>query len=806
MKMTKAEIKNQITSKLTKHFNKSVEDASNEQIFKACSLVVRDILGAKMGQIQNDTAKKDPRQVHYISIEFLLGRSLEVNCYNLKMLDLMTSALKDFKVDPNEIFEIEPDPGLGNGGLGRLAACFMDAMASTGVVSNGYSIRYSQGLFKQKIVDGHQVELPDTWLDRGDIWLIPAVDEACEVKFGGTVRETFVDGKMIPVYENYTLVSAIPYDMPISGYATDNVARLRLWEAKSPLSIDMSLFAQGKYLNAVKEQAMAEVISMVLYPDDNHLEGQALRLKQQYFLVSATIQHITKKHKEKYGTLENFAIKNVIQINDTHPTLAIPELMRILMDEEGYNWERAWDIVTQTFAYTNHTVMPEALETWNIGLMNSVVPRILSIIVEINEKFCRRVEYRYPNEPAKVHNLSIISNDHVKMANLSIVCCFSVNGVSEIHSQIIKDDLFKDFYDLTPSKFKNVTNGIAFRRWLSISNPELATLIEDLIGKGFHKHPSDLLVLKKHGHDKAVLQKLADIKLNNKKRLAEYIKEHNNIVVDEHSIFDVQVKRIHEYKRQLLNIIHIIYLYLEILENPQIDVVPRTFIFGAKAFPGYHVAKRIINLISSLSHEINDNPVVAGRIKVVFIEDYNVSKAQIIMPACEVSEQISVAGREASGTGNMKFMLNGALTMGTMDGANVEICEAVGEENIFIFGKETPEVEHILANHLYNTDEIYQNNESVRKVIAKLTDGFSDGRAYSDIAGILMNSGDPYLVLGDFESYINAQKRAQDLYKLQDNWQACSLVNIASSGIFAADRSISDYAQNIWKVPVKFKL
>ncbi|MFI3226122.1 MAG: glycogen/starch/alpha-glucan phosphorylase [Clostridia bacterium] len=807
MKFTKTEIKKAIKGKLTRHFSKEIDDATNNQIFKACALVVRDILADRMMKIQNDAEEKNPRLVHYLSIEFLLGRSLEIDCLNLGMLKQMKAALTDLKINPDDIFGTEPDPGLGNGGLGRLAACFMDSMASTNVVASGYSILYQQGLFKQKIVDGHQVELPDTWLDRGDIWLIPGqVKETREIKFGGTVEESFVDGKMVPVYKDYTVVLAVPYDMPISGYDTENVARLRLWESKSPTALNMSLFSQGKYLHALEEQAMAEVISMVLYPENNHLEGQALRLKQQYFMVSASIQDITAKHKLKYGTLRNFAQKNVIQINDTHPSLAILELMRILMDDEGYEWDEAWGITAQSFAYTNHTVMPEALECWSTELMQAVVPRLLSIVTAINHRFCEQVVHRFPNEESKVRHLSIIQDGYVRMANLSVVGSFSVNGVSALHSEILKEDLFKDFYDMYPARFRNVTNGIAHRRWLCLSNEPLSDFITELIGDGFKVHPSELLVLKKYADDTKVLDKLHDIKQINKERLAAYIKEKNNIVVDTNSIFDVQVKRIHEYKRQLLNALNIIYLYQKLLDDPNFDMVPRTFIFGAKAAPGYYIAKRIINLINSIAFEVNNNPQIKDKIKVVFIEDYNVSKAEIIIPSAEISEQISIAGREASGTGNMKFMLNGAITLGTLDGANVEIAEAVGPENIFIFGKETPEVNHIISNNLYNTSEIYSQNESVRKIMDKLTQGFVDGQSYGDLVQLLMNNFDPYLVLGDFDSYIAAQDRANTLYTLRNNWQCCSLMNIASAGRFAADRSISDYAQNIWKVPVKFTL
>lgn len=807
---TKNALKEAISGKLKRHFGREVEDASKEQVYEACALVVRDALTEHMIQTQNEVERGGERQVHYLCMEFLVGRSLRNNAYNLGMLPALTAALSEMGYEMADIFEEEADPGLGNGGLGRLAACYMDGMATTGVRGTGYSIRYEHGIFKQKIEDGKQVELPDSWLASGDVWHIPALDDTREVKIGGTINSYFNDqGKMVVEYHDYTPVLAVPYDMPISGYDTDNIARLRLWEAKSPIALDMKLFSSGEYLKAVEKHALAETISMVLYPEDNHREGQSLRLKQQYFLVSATLQDICAKHMQQFGTMANFAHKHVLHINDTHPTLVIPELMRILMDDHDMSWEQAWNVVSQAVAYTNHTVMPEALECWPVSLMQELMPRIMQIIYEINERFCKQLWDYFPNDFQKISKLAIVSDNVVRMANLAIAGSFSVNGVSALHSEILKERVFNDFYIIFPAKFRNVTNGIAHRRWLCEANPALTELISEKIGTGFIKHPSELKVLESMGEDKALLMRLGEIKRANKQRLADYIKEHNGIEVNMDSIFDVQVKRLHEYKRQMLNILHIISLYHKLKDDPNMDFVPRTYIFGSKAAPGYAVAKKTIQLINSIANMINNDPAIGDKLKVVFIEDYKVSLAEIIMPAAEVSEQISIAGKEASGTGNMKFMMNGALTIGTMDGANVEICEAVGVENIFIFGMETPEAEALAASGSYNPMPIYNDNHTIKRVIDHIIAGFGDGVDYTDIANLLLHGGnggpaDRYMILKDFDSYAAAQERVGQMYRRPENWNYMSLMNIANSGRFASDRSIAEYAQNIWRVKTNF--
>jgi len=807
---TKNTLKEAIAGKLQRHFGREVEDASKEQVYEACALVLRDALTEHMIETQNEVDKYGERQVHYLCMEFLVGRSLRNNAYNLGMLDALTDALKDMGYEMADIFEQEADPGLGNGGLGRLAACYMDGMATTGIRGTGYSIRYEHGIFKQKIEDGQQIEEPDSWLASGDVWHIPAMDDTREVKIGGTLNTYFDEnGKFVVEYNDYTPVLAVPYDMPISGYDTNNIACLRLWEAKSPIALDYKLFSSGEYLKAVEKHALAETISMILYPEDNHREGQSLRLKQQYFLVSATLQDICAKHKAKYGTLTNFSHKHVLHINDTHPTLVIPELMRILMDENDMSWEQAWNITSQSVAYTNHTIMPEALECWPVSLVQELMPRIMQIIYEINERFCKELWNYFPNDHAKISHLAIVANNTVRMAHLAIVGSFSVNGVSALHSEILKDRVFNDFYRIYPTKFRNVTNGIAHRRWLCEANPALAELIESKIGKGYRTHPSELQVLANYVKDQTLLSQLSDFKRSNKQRLADYIKEHNQIEVNMDSIFDVQVKRLHEYKRQMLNILHIISLYHKLKDDPKMNFVPRTFVFGSKAAPGYKIAKKTICLINSIANMINNDPDIGDKLKVVFIEDYKVSLAEMIMPATEVSEQISIAGKEASGTGNMKFMMNGALTIGTMDGANVEICEAVGKENIFIFGMETPEAEALAASGSYNPLLIYQSNLMVKRIMDHMIRGFDDGMDYTDIANLLLHGGngipaDRYMCFKDLESYAHAQERVGEMYLHPEKWNAMSLMNIANSGRFASDRSVAEYAQNIWRVKTNF--
>ena len=807
-KYTKKELEQQIIGKLRRNFGREVEEATSVHMFRACALVLRDIMSARELATQSQIRDSHARQVHYLSLEFLMGRSLEKNAYNLGVLPQLKEAIEDLGFSAPDLFEVEPDAGLGNGGLGRLAACYLESMTTLEIPATGYSICYELGLFKQKIVDGQQVELPDNWLDIADCWLIPKMDETEKVHFGGTVKDVWgPDGKHTVVYEGGSDVLAVPKDMEIAGYGTNHVNVLRLWDAKSPIPLDMSLFSRGEYLKAMEQKAMAESIAKVLYPEDNHYEGKSLRLKQQYFFVSATVQHICRQHKAEYGTLRNFHQKHVIQINDTHPTLVIPELMRILLDEEGYGWDEAWHIVTNTVAYTNHTIMVEALERWPQQLIESLLPRIWQILVEISNRYQAQLNEYFHGDQAKVRDQAIIWGGEVRMANLCVCACFAVNGVSALHSDILKRETFHDVYVRTPDKFKNVTNGIDHRRWLSEINPKLDALIQDCGGKGYQLHPEQLECLLKHQDDASVLERLAAIKAENKRNFAAYVARESGVVLNTDAMFDVQVKRLHEYKRQLLNVMHITYLYQQLKNNVHFDFTPRTYLFGAKAAPGYSVAKDIIHLINSLAQAVNSDPACKDRLQVVFLENYRVSLAEKLMPASELSEQISTAGKEASGTGNMKFMMNGALTIGTLDGANVEMHQQVGDENIFLFGLKAHEVSE-MKNNGYRAYEYYMRDHLLKAVLDQFTQGFGDGVSYSDIANRLLfgaNGGmaDEYMLLADFQSYREAHERAGRTYLDPKQWNKMALVNIAKSGIFAADRSIRDYARDIWKVPAK---
>ena len=794
-----------ILGKLQRNFGRTAEQATNAHMFQACALVLRDIMAANGVATDKLVQLGQQRQVHYLSMEFLMGRSLEKNAFNLGVLEPMKEAIKFLGFDPGEIFEAEPDAGLGNGGLGRLAACYLEAMTTLEIPATGYSICYELGIFKQKIVDGQQVELADNWLDLGDSWLITRTDETEEVKFGGHVIDHWEGNINHPEQVGYTSVLAVPRDMEIAGYGTEHTNVLRLWDAKSPTPVDMSLYSSGDYLKAVEQQAMAEVIAKVLYPDDNHYEGKSLRLRQQYFFVSATIQSIMRKHRAQYGTLRNFHEKHVIQINDTHPTLVIPELMRILLDEEGYEWDEAWSIVTKTVAYTNHTVLAEALERWPQELFESLLPRIWGIVCEIARRYQLELERHFGQGDSRVARMAIIWDNEVRMANLCICACYAVNGVSALHSEILKHDVFADAYRLQPAKFKNVTNGIDHRRWLAEINPELDKLIRECAGGGDYLiHASKLKELEKYADDASVLERLGKIKADNKKAFAGYVKAESGILLNTDALFDVQVKRLHEYKRQLLNVLHIIYLYQHMKENPNFDFQPRTFLFGAKAAPGYYVAKRIIRLINSVADTIAKDPACKDRLQVVFLENYRVSLAEKLMPASELSEQISTAGKEASGTGNMKFMMNGALTIGTLDGANVEMHEQVGDDNIFIFGLTAQEVSDLKAKGYYAYD-YYMNNPDLKWIMKFLNDGFADGQTYGDLTRRLISGdgcpADEYLLLADFESYKAAHQRVGEVYRDPKKWNRMSLINIARSGVFAADRSIIDYAGTIWDVP-----
>ena len=770
-KYTKKELEQQIIGKLRRNFGREVEEATSVHMFRACALVLRDIMSARELATQSRIRDSHARQVHYLSLEFLMGRSLEKNAYNLGVLPQLKEAIEDLGFSAPDLFEVEPDAGLGNGGLGRLAACYLEAMTTLEIPATGYSICYELGLFKQKIVDGQQVELPDNWLDIADCWLIPKMDETEKVHFGGTVKDVWnPDGSHTVVYEGGSDVLAVPKDMEIAGYGTDHVNVLRLWDAKSTIPLDMSLFSRGEYLKATEQKAMAESIAKVLYPEDNHYEGKSLRLKQQYFFVSATVQHICRQHKAEYGTLRNFHQKHVIQINDTHPTLVIPELMRILLDEEGYGWDEAWHIVTNTVAYTNHTIMVEALERWPQQLIESLLPRIWQILVEISNRYQAQLNEYFHGDQAKVRDQAIIWGGEIRMANLCVCACFAVNGVSALHSDILKRETFHDVYVRTPDKFKNVTNGIDHRRWLSEINPKLDALIQDCGGKGYQLHPEQLECLLKHQDDASVLERLAAIKAENKRNFAAYVARESGVVLNTDAMFDVQVKRLHEYKRQLLNVMHITYLYQQLKNNVHFDFTPRTYLFGAKAAPGYSVAKDIIHLINSLAQAVNSDPACKDRLQVVFLENYRVSLAEKLMPASELSEQISTAGKEASGTG-------------------------------------THEVSE-MKNNGYRAYEYYMRDNLLKAVLDQFTQGFGDGVSYSDIANRLLfgaNGGmaDEYMLLADFQSYREAHERAGRTYLDPKQWNRMALVNIAKSGIFAADRSIRDYARDIWKVPAK---
>ncbi len=805
MTYNKETLKEAIVQKLRLNYGCTEKQATDGEMMKACAMVLRDIMAERGVQTRENTTREEKRKVHYLSLEFLMGRSLMKNAFNLELLGALNEAIDELGFKAADIFEMEPDAGLGNGGLGRLAACYLDSMTTLEIPAAGYSICYELGIFKQKIVEGQQVELPDDWMQLGDAWLLPKLQEAEEVHFGGTVRTRWDNGHLMVVHEDYTRVLAVPCDMEIAGYDTDHVNTLRLWQARSPKPIDMKLFSQGQYLHAAEERAMADAISQVLYPEDNHYEGKSLRLKQQYFFVSATIQSIVRKHIQQYGTVKNFHEKNVIQINDTHPTLVIPELMRILVDDAGMDWGEAWHIVTHCVAYTNHTVMAEALEVWPQQLFETLLPRVWQILQEIARRWQQQVEDFY-HDPAKTAKLAIIWDGGVRMANLCIAGSMAVNGVSALHSEILRKDLFKDACQMQPDKFKNVTNGIDHRRWVSQINPGLDSLIRDLTGgDGYLTHPMELKKLEQYVGDTSVLARLDDIKKANKQAFADFAKKQQGVVLNTDAIFDVQVKRLHEYKRQLLNVLQIIYLYQRLQDDPDLSIPPQTFLFGAKAAPGYAVAKRIIHLINSLADQVNSDPLCRDRLQVVFLENYRVSLAEMLMPASEVSQQISTAGKEASGTGNMKFMINGALTVGTLDGANVEMHELLGDENMFLFGLKADEVEHL--RHTYDPQLLYQRDPVLRRAVDTLKTGFRDGVTYEDIWQRLLadtdGPADQYMVLADFAAYCDAESRMRHTYEDRNRWNAMSLTNIARSGVFAADRAIAQYADTIWHVPYK---
>ncbi|MDY5345861.1 MAG: glycogen/starch/alpha-glucan phosphorylase [Eubacteriales bacterium] len=797
-KTTSKEFQKEIVSTLARYFGVKQEEATKQQIYQSVCIVVREKLTQARSTFKKTVREKNAKQVYYMSMEFLLGRSLKNHIFNMGIMSEVENAVKELGFDMQEIYELEPDAGLGNGGLGRLAAAYMDSLTSLGYAASGFSIMYDYGIFKQIIVDGWQLEQPDDWLKMGSVWLNPRMQDIYEVNFGGTVEQTWENGNLKVRIKEPMTVLAVPYDLNVSGYETSAVNRLRLWSAKAPMDFDMTMFSRGEYVKATAAKAMAESISKVLYPADDHYEGKSLRLKQQYFFVSASIQSIIKRHLKTNPTLDNLGECAAIHINDTHPTLCIPELMRILLDEYGYSWEKAWQITQDTISYTNHTVMAEALETWPQSLFENLLPRIFQIISEINQRFCKELWEFYPNNWDAVSKNAILANTQVKMANLCLATSHTVNGVSKLHSEILKDDVFHDYYRMHPEKFTNVTNGITHRRWTSEANPEMAKLICELIGDKWLKEPQTLEALLKYKGDKHALAKFAAVKRENKVRLANYIEKANGVTVDPDSIFDVQVKRLHEYKRQLLNALHILDLYYRLKENPDLDIKPRTFIFAAKAASAYYMAKQIIRLICMIGKMVNNDPDIKGKIKVVFLENYSVSLAEIIMPASEVSEQISLAGKEASGTGNMKFMINGAVTIRTLDGANVEIHEEVGDENIFLFGLLTEQVQELYRNG-YNPSWYYQNNPSIKRVIDSLRAGIAEVN-FGEIADSLITGGDHYMCLADFDSYKEAQAKIDAAYRDKERWGRMSLVNTAKAGFFASDRAVKEYADRIWQI------
>ena len=795
------QVKENIEAKLARYFGCNPKEATKDQMYKAVTMTVKDILTEKRGDFKHEVNDKGAKRVYYMCVEFLMGRSLKTSVNNLGMSAEYEAALKEFGYTLEDIYECEPDAGLGNGGLGRLAACFMDSLSSLDYPATGFSICYEYGFFKQMIVDGMQVELPDIWLPGGEVWLVPRTDRVFKVKMGGHVRENWKDGHLEVLYDNCEEIEAVPYDMMVSGADSKAVSQLRLWKARDINSFNMKLFTQGQYTKAVEESTNAETISKVLYPSDNHIEGKLLRLSQQYFLVSASCQSIIRDHMAVYGTLDNLPDKVAIHINDTHPAMCIPELMRILIDDYYYSWDKAWDMVTKICSYTNHTVMPEALETWNEDLFRLKLPRIYMIIQEINERFCKEAWKAFPGNWNRITKMSIISYGQVRMANLCAVGCHSVNGVSKLHSDILTKSIFKDFYAMYPNKFCNVTNGIAHRRWLCYSNPGLANLLDSTIGTGYRHNPEELAEFAKYANDKAVLDQVRAIKHANKIAFADRVFKQTGKAIDTHSFYDVHIKRLHEYKRQLLNVLNIISLYLDIKDNPNKEFQPQTFLFAAKAAPGYYMAKNIIKLICCLGKEIAADPVVREKLAVVFLENYNVSMAEALVPAAELSEQISLAGKEASGTGCMKLMINGAMTIGTLDGANVEMLDAVGDENMYIFGLTSSEVDDLWLRG-YNSAEFYSNNEKLRRIINALNVGFA-GESFHEIANYLLTGqgiADPYMCLADFESYRTTHERAINDYQNKEKWNRMSLLNIAACGYFAADRSINEYAANIWNI------
>ena len=800
MKYTKREFEKLLKDKLMSECNVTLDMASADQIYRCLAMITRQIMSDRQKQFQSKVLGEGKKQVYYLCMEFLMGRSLRTSLFNLGLNEVAESVLADADIKIDTIYDQEPDAGLGNGGLGRLAACYLDGMATDCIPGTGYSILYEYGIFKQKIVDGWQQETADNWLPGGQVWIKSHPDQAQEIRFDGQAIETWEGGFHHVKYENYNSVIAVPNDMYVAGYGSNGVSKLRLWQAKAP-SFDMSSFNAGNYNTAISRSASAELISKILYPNDNHTEGKILRLRQQYFFSAASIADILQNHLNQYGTLDNLADKVAIQLNDTHPTVAIPEMMRILLDECSYEWDAAFDICRKVFAYTNHTVMSEALEKWNADIFRNTLPRIWQIVCEMDRRCRADLAKAFPGDQGKIDYMAIIGDNQVRTANICAYTCHAINGVSKLHSEIIKDSVFHDYFLYKPQAFKNVTNGIAYRRWLLCSNPGLTHLLEETIGDGFKTDASELKKLEKFVDDKTVQAAAAKVKRENKANFANYLQKATGQVIDPDSIFDCQVKRMHEYKRQHLNALNIAAEYLYLKNNPNAEFTPKTYIFGAKAAPGYYMAKQMIRMICKLGKLIDEDPAVRGKLRIVYLEDYCVSLSERLMPASEVSEQISLAGTEASGTGNMKFMLNGAITLGTLDGANVEIADAAGHENEIIFGMLTPEV-NALKGMGYHPNAFISGDNTAMAVLDFLEKGWN-GENFSEVTSNLRNS-DPYMVMADFKDYRRAQHDLQELYRDKQKWNHMSLKNISNAGIFSADRSIMDYARDIWgATPVK---
>ena len=803
-KFDKESIKNAIVGKVQRYHGLNIEEATPHQIYRAVASTVRDQIMQKAVECREERQRNRGKRLYYLSVEYLMGRSMYCNMLNLMSTKEYTEALNELGIDIRDVLKEEPEPGLGNGGLGRLAACFLDSLSSLDLPAMGCMIRYEYGLFRQKIVDGQQVELPDSWLDNGNAWETAATEDTCEVHFGGHVDEVEVNGIKRYITRDYYTVEAVPYDMPIVGYDAKVVNPLRMWSARSPKKLDLSSFGEGRYVQASEEIELAETISKVLYPEDRHYEGKQLRLKQHYFFVSASLQYILKDFKKRFGNdFTRLPEKAVIHINDTHPGMAIPELMRLLIDEEGLGWDEASQIVQRTFAYTNHTIMSEALERWPVNMVQNLLPRIYQILCELNRRFCERLWNYFPGDWDRIARMAIISYDNVQMANLCIAMSYSVNGVSRLHGEILKEETFHDFNLVMPEKFRAITNGITHRRWLISCNPELTDLICESIGDAWIREPERLSELRPFADDAAFREKFAKIKLHNKERLAAMLRDRQGAEVDPSFLFDVQAKRLHEYKRQLLNALHIMVLYNRIVNDESFTMAPRVFIFGAKASPGYYRAKQIIRMICALGKMIERHPRARKMLQVVFLENYDVSSAEVLIPAAEVSEQLSTASKEASGTGNMKFMMNGAVTIGTMDGANVEISEQVGMENIYIFGMRADTVRNMYRENTYNPMMIYETNQEVRQAMTQIIDGTlmpENPAALQDVYHSLL-MGDTYFVLKDFGSYSMAQRRLDQDYRNQEKWQKMAVINTAMSGVFSSDRTIREYNEQIWHLP-----